>query len=100
MIAWGRYVWVASAFVGLIGTVFASGLLAIELVDEQDTDAEGEGPLTDEISDDSDEGDRNVQLIIEEDDDEQDGGYFEEEEGIEVDEHEEFDIPDDDDDED
>ena len=99
-VAIGRWVWISSAVLGLIGTAFASGLLAIELVDEgeetqvhglgQSERAEEEGPLEEEMVDDGatevdEDDDFEVQII---DDDDEDGfeGMTEEEFEFEEDE--------------
>lgn len=101
-VAIGRWVWISSAVLGLIGTAFASGLLAIELVDEGDegeeTQVHGLGQSErveeeeqlEEIVDDGatevdEDDDFEVQII---DDDDEDGfeGMTEEEFEFEEDE--------------
>lgn len=42
----GRWVWIASAAIGIVGTAFASGLLAIEMVDDDDDDVDNEEELS------------------------------------------------------
>jgi hypothetical protein len=40
-VAIGRWIWISSSVIGLIGTAFASGLLSVEIIDEDDGE-EGE----------------------------------------------------------
>jgi len=90
MVTIGRYVWIASAIIGVIGTAFASGLLKIEIVD--DNDAESIAQIDDdwqtvtgeEVEEELDDGEIELEDDDEEDDDE------DEEDELELDD--EFDL--------
>lgn len=79
MVTIGRYVWIASAIVGVIGTAFASGLLRIEIVDDSDTEAIAQNDdewqvVTGEEGDDEEETDLDDDDEEEEDDDDDEDG--------------------------
>lgn len=76
MMTIGRYVWIASAIVGVIGTAFASGLLRIEIVDDSDAEAVAESGddwqtvTGEEVDEDLEDGE--IDLDDDEDDDDDD----------------------------
>lgn len=87
MVKIGRYVWIATAIVGAIGTAFASGLLRIELVDQNAAEAdEGWQTVTGE-EEEKDEDEEEILIDDEVEDDEDD-----EDEEIEIDLEDELDL--------
>ncbi|PWN35726.1 uncharacterized protein FA14DRAFT_46179 [Meira miltonrushii] len=70
----GRYVWIASAIVGVIGTAFASGLLRIEIVDESEAEpvAENEEGWQTVTGEEVDEELEDGEIDLDDEDDEED----------------------------